>query len=60
RQAVVIYDAALTRAGKDTVEKRRFEARVPVAAIDAANAGTGLSQAANQVAAEVAAWVAQG
>ncbi len=60
RQAVVIYDAALTRAGKDTVEKRRFEARVPVAAIDAANAGTGLSQAANQVAADVAAWVAQG
>ena len=59
RQAVVVYDAALTRAGKQTVEKRRFEARVPVGAIDAANAGTGLSQAANQVAAQVADWVAQ-
>lgn len=58
REAVVTYDAALTRAGKDTVEKRRFEARVPVTAIDAANAGTALNQAANQVAVEVAAWVA--
>lgn len=58
RQAVVTYDAALTRAGKDTVEKRRFEARVPVAAIDATSAGTALNQAANQVAIEVAAWVA--
>ncbi len=58
REAVVTYDAALTRAGAETVEKRRFEARVPVTAIDAANAGTALSQAANQVAGEVAAWVA--
>ncbi len=58
REAIVTYDAALTRAGGATVEKRRFEARVPVAAIDATNAGTALSQAANQVAVEVAAWVA--
>jgi cholesterol transport system auxiliary component len=58
RDAVVTYDAALTRAGADTVEKRRFEARVPVSAIDATNAGTALSQAANQVAGEVATWVA--
>ncbi|MEI5688586.1 ABC-type transport auxiliary lipoprotein family protein [Sphingomonas kyungheensis] len=58
REAVVTYDAALTRAGQDTVEKRRFEARVPVQTIDAANAGTAISQAANQVAVEVAAWVA--
>lgn len=58
REAVVTYDAALTRAGAQTVEKRRFEARVPVSAIDAVNAGTTLSQAANQVAADVAAWVA--
>ncbi|MCU6455676.1 ABC-type transport auxiliary lipoprotein family protein [Sphingomonas sp. A2-49] len=57
RQAIVIYDAALTRAGKDTVEKRRFEARVPVDAIDATSAGPALSRAANQVAGEVAAWV---
>jgi len=59
QQAVVTYDAALTRAGRETVEKRRFEARVPVAAIDAASAGVALNQAANQVAAEVATWVAQ-
>ena len=57
REAVVTYDAALTRAGAETVEKRRFEARVLVTAIDAANAGTTLSQAANQVAVEVADWV---
>ncbi len=58
REAVVTYDAALTRAGAETVEKRRFEARIPVTAIDAPNAGTALSQAANQVAGEVATWVA--
>ncbi|WP_019516282.1 ABC-type transport auxiliary lipoprotein family protein [Sphingomonas sp. Mn802worker] len=58
RQAVVIYDAALTRVNATAVEKRRFEARVPVSAIDAASAGASLNQAANQVAAEVASWVA--
>ena len=58
REAVVTYDASLTRAGKETVEKRRFEARVPVAAIDATMAGPALSQAANSVAVEVADWVA--
>lgn len=60
REAVVTYDAALTRAGAETVEKRRFEARVSVTAIDATSAGPALSQAANQVAGEVAAWVATG
>ena len=58
REAVVVYDAALTPAGKDNVLKRRFEARTPISAIDAANAGPALSAAANQVAGEVAAWVA--
>ncbi|MGU3316294.1 ABC-type transport auxiliary lipoprotein family protein [Sphingomonas sp. M6A6_1c] len=58
REAVVTYDASLVRAGKETVEKRRFEARVPVTAIDAATAGPAISQAANQVAVEVATWVA--
>ncbi|WP_294190086.1 ABC-type transport auxiliary lipoprotein family protein [uncultured Sphingomonas sp.] len=57
QQAVVIYDAALTRVNATAVEKRRFEARVPVSAIDAASAGPSLNQAANQVAAEVATWV---
>lgn len=55
-EAVVVYDAALARA-PDTVETRRFEARVPVAAVDVANAGAALNQAANQVAAEVAGWI---
>ena len=56
RAAVVTYDATLTRGGQTAVEKRRFEARVPVATIDALTAGTALNDAANQVAAEVATW----
>ena len=55
--AVVTYDASLLRKGATAFDKRRFEARVPVSAIDAANAAAGLNQAANQVAAEVADWV---
>lgn len=55
-EAVAVYDAALAR-GADAIESRRFEARVPVAAIDAASAGPALNQAANQIAAEVATWV---
>lgn len=55
-EAVLVYDAAVSR-GKDSVETRRFEARVPVAALDAASAPAALNQVANQVAAEVAAWV---
>ena len=58
QQAVVVYDASLTRVNATAVEKRRFEARVPVAAIDATSAGSALNQAANQVAGEVATWVA--
>lgn len=54
--AVVVYDAALAR-GENQVEKRRFEARVPVGAIDAASVGPALNQAANQVAADVAGWI---
>lgn len=57
RQAVVVYDAALTRVNATAVEKRRFEARVPIQTIDAASAGSALNQAANQVAGEVATWV---
>ena len=55
-EAVVRYDAALAR-GPDAIETRRFEARVPVTAIETAQVGTALNQAANQVAAEVAAWI---
>lgn len=57
RTAVVTFDAALTRVGGATVEKRRFEVRVPVAVIDAPSVATALNDAANQVATQVADWV---
>lgn len=56
REAVVTFDAALTRGRATTIEKRRFEARVPVAVIDGPTVGPALNDAANQVAAEVAGW----
>ncbi|MBS0480137.1 MAG: membrane integrity-associated transporter subunit PqiC [Proteobacteria bacterium] len=57
-QAVVTFDGALIRAGDgDKVEKKRFEARVPVSPIDYTTVGPALNQAANQVAGEVAVWV---
>lgn len=55
-EAVVLYDAALAR-DADSIETRRFEARVPVAAIETAPVGAALNQAANQVAIDVAAWI---
>ncbi len=58
REAVAIYDATFMPAGKTNVEKRRFEARVAVGEIDAAQSAVALSQAANQVAQQVADWVA--
>ncbi len=54
--AVVTYDAIVTRAG-GSIETRRFEVRVPVSRVDAANIGRPLNQAANDVAAQVAAWI---
>lgn len=56
-EAVVTFDASLMRSEDPVFEKRRFEARVPVTAIEPAAAGAGLNQAANQVAAQVAEWV---
>jgi cholesterol transport system auxiliary component len=55
-QAVVTYDALIVRAG-GKIETRRFEARVPVARIDAASVGAPLNQAANMVAGDVATWI---
>lgn len=55
--AVVTYDAALVRDEGSALEKRRFEARVPVSAIEAAPVGVALNEAANKVAGEVADWV---
>lgn len=55
--AVVTYDAALVRDEGGALEKRRFEARLPVSAIEPAPVGAALNQAANQVASEVADWI---
>ena len=56
-EAVVTFDASLIRVSGKVVEKRRFEARVPVTQIEAGPVGTALNQAANQVASEIADWV---
>jgi cholesterol transport system auxiliary component len=58
-EVVAIYDAALARQGGG-IATRRFEARVPVAAADAANVSPALNKAANQVATDVAAWIGGG
>ena len=55
-EVVVVYDVALAQ-GRDSVATNRFEARVPVAAADAASVAPALNQAANQVAAQVAQWM---
>ncbi|WP_235515660.1 ABC-type transport auxiliary lipoprotein family protein [Sphingomonas sp. Leaf10] len=56
-EAVVVYDATLQRAGSTAFEKRRFEARTPVATIDANTVGPAINQAANTIATAVADWV---
>jgi cholesterol transport system auxiliary component len=53
---IVRYDGALATPGGTRVETRRFEASVPADGT-AASVGPALNAAANQVAAEVAAWV---
>lgn len=58
-EAVVTYDAALLRDGATDVEKRRFEARVPVSSITPEPVGEAINQAANQVASQVADWLGQ-
>lgn len=57
-EAVVVYDATLARA-EAPAEIRRFEARVQVAAADAASVAPALNEAANRVAADVADWIAR-
>ena len=56
-EAVVTFDGSLIRTTGKVVEKRRFEARVPVSPIAAGPVGAALNRAANQVAGEVAEWV---
>lgn len=55
--AIVSFDGSLIRSTGKVVEKRRFEARVPVSKIEAGPVGAALNTAANQVAVEVADWV---
>lgn len=55
-EAVVVYDAVKMVRGQ-TVEKRRFEARETVSAIEPGPSGAALNKAANKVAEEMAAWV---
>ena len=59
QEAVVVYDAALIREGVAGVEKRRFEAREPVTAVEADAVGTALNTAANRVASDVATWLSR-
>ena len=56
-EAVVTFDASLIRTTGTVVEKRRFEARVPVAPVEAGPVGIAVNRAANQVAGEIADWV---
>ena len=58
QSVVVRYDAALSTVGGTRVETRRFEARVPAAAVRG-SVGPALNRAANQVAMEVAAWISR-
>jgi cholesterol transport system auxiliary component len=59
RTAIVTYDATLVSADGGAITRQRFSASVPVGQIDAATVGNPLNRAANKVAADVAAWVAQ-
>lgn len=55
-EAVVVYDAVMLVQGQ-VVRKQRFEAREPVAAVEAAPVGVALNSAANAVAGQIADWV---
>lgn len=55
-EVVLVLDAARAGTGS-AVTTKRFEARVPGVVAEAAPVGAALNQAANTVAAEVAAWV---
>jgi len=55
-QVIVQYDGALSTAGGNRVETRRFTAAVPADGT-AASVGPALNRAANQVALQVAQWI---
>lgn len=57
--AVVTYDAILAGPGGTAIARQRFTASAPIGGkIEAASIGVPLNQAANKVAADVAAWLA--
>ncbi len=60
REAVVTFDAVLAKPGGEQAVRRRFTARAPVRDIEADKVAEPINRAANQVAAEVAAWVKGG
>jgi cholesterol transport system auxiliary component len=55
--AVVTFDATIIRRVGAPLERRRFEARVPISVVEVQPVAAALNQAANQVAGEVADWV---
>jgi cholesterol transport system auxiliary component len=55
-EAVVVYDAVRLMRGQ-AVEKKRFEARRPVTAVEPGPAGIALNAAANDVAVQVSDWI---
>lgn len=57
RTVVVTFDAALIHSGSDTIQARRFSARVPVTDETTAPVSAAINQAANHVAADVADWI---
>jgi cholesterol transport system auxiliary component len=57
--AVIVYDAVLTRDAGKTVMTRRFEARSKAATITARPVGEALNLAANSIATEIAGWVGE-
>ena len=56
-QAIVVYDGSLSTEGGTRVETRRFTATAPADGTSA-TVGAALNRAANQVAGEVARWIA--
>jgi cholesterol transport system auxiliary component len=59
QQVVVVYIAMRMRGDGSMIEQQRFEAREGVSAIEPGPVGEALNRAANDVAADVAAWVAR-
>jgi cholesterol transport system auxiliary component len=58
-QAVVVFQAMVIDGGGKTLRQQRFMAQAPVALVDGPGAAKALNTAANQVAADVAAWVGE-